>query len=77
MQSALKKININASIKKIKNPRVEKEKHYYNAKHSGMKKLGLKPSLLTDKSIIEIAEYVIKHKNKINKTIIQPKSSWK
>ena len=42
-----------------------------------MKKLGLKPSLLTDRSIIEIAEYVIKHKNKINKTIIQPKSSWK
>ena len=77
VQNALKKIHINASIKKIKNPRVEKEKHYYNAKHSGMKKLGLKPSLLTDRSIIEIAEYVIKHKNKINKTIIQPKSFWK
>ena len=42
-----------------------------------LKKLGLKPTLLTDKSIIEIAEYVFKYKKQINKKIIQPKSIWK
>tara|TARA_Y100001960_G_C14657267_1_gene818951 strand:+ start:149 stop:1294 length:1146 start_codon:yes stop_codon:yes gene_type:complete len=77
VKSALKKINIETVIKKIKNPRIEKEKHYYNAMHNGMKKLGLKPTLLTDKSIIEIAEYVFKYKKQINKKIIQPKSIWK
>ncbi len=74
---ALKEIDIETTIKKMKNPRIEKEKHYYNAMHSGMKKLGLKPSLLTNKSIIEIAEHVLKYKKKINKAIIQPKSIWK
>ena len=77
VKSALKEIDIETTIKKMKNPRIEKEKHYYNAMHSGMKKLGLKPSLLTNKSIIEIAEHVLKYKKQINKAIIQPKSIWK
>ncbi len=75
--SALKKINLNVKIKSIKNPRIEKETHYYNAKNSGMKKLGLKPTLLTDDIIIGLAEYVIDNKKYINKKIISPKSSWK
>jgi|TARA_Y100000389_G_scaffold153891_1_gene154258 UDP-sulfoquinovose synthase len=75
--SALKKIELNVKIKSIKNPRIEKEKHYYNAKNSGMKKLGLKPTLLTDKVIIEMAQYVISNKKHINNKIINPKSTWK
>ncbi len=75
--SALKNININVKIKSIKNPRIEKETHYYNAKNNGMKKLGLKPTLLTDDIIINIAEYVIDNKKNINREIISPKSSWK
>ena len=77
VKKSLNKIGINVKIKHLKNPRVESEKHYYNADNRGMKKLGLKPSLLTDEVIAEIAEYVIKHKNRINKDIIQPKISWK
>lgn len=77
VKKSLNKIGINVKIKHLKNPRVESEKHYYNADNTGMKKLGLKPSLLTDEVIAEIAEYVIKHKNRINKNIIQPKISWK
>ena len=75
--SALKKIELNVKIKAIKNPRIEKEKHYYNAKNTGMKKLGLKPTLLTDKVIIEMAQYVISNKKHINNKIISPKSTWK
>ena len=75
--SALKKIELNVKIKAIKNPRIEKEKHYYNAKNNGMKKLGLKPTLLTDEVIIEMAQYVISNKKRINNKIISPKSTWK
>ena len=46
VKNALKKIDINVKIKKIKNPRIESEKHYYNAMNAKMKKLGLKPSLV-------------------------------
>ena len=74
---ALNKIELNVKIKAIKNPRIEKEKHYYNAKNTGMKKLGLKPTLLTDEVIIEMAQYVISNKKHINNKIISPKSTWK
>tara|TARA_B100001123_G_C15277619_1_gene1012822 strand:- start:590 stop:1744 length:1155 start_codon:yes stop_codon:yes gene_type:complete len=77
ISKSLKLLDIKTKIQKINNPRIEKEKHYYNAKNSGMKKLGLKPTLLTDKIIIEIAKYVISNKDKINKSIILPRSNWK
>ena len=76
VKEALKKININVKIKKIKNPRIESEKHYYNANNSKMKKLGLKPSLLTDDVIIDIAMFIKKHMKNIDKKIILPKTSW-
>ncbi len=41
-----------------------------------MKKLGLKPSLLSDDVIIDIAMFIKKNMNNINKKIIQPKTSW-
>ncbi len=74
---AFKILKINVSMGKIPNPRLEKEKHYYNAKNNGLKKLGLKAELLDENIIIEIAKYVIKNKNKINKKIITPKVNWK
>ena len=76
VKNALKKININVAVKKIKNPRIESEKHYYNATNLKMKKLGLKPSLLTDEVIIDMAMFIKKYMKNINKEIIQPKKSW-
>ena len=73
---SLKKIDIHATINKIKNPRIEKEKHYYNAKHSNIKKMGLSPLKLSSDIIIDIAKYVIKHKKNINSNIIKPKVNW-
>jgi UDP-sulfoquinovose synthase len=76
VKQALKKIDINVKIKKIKNPRIESEKHYYKAQNKKMKKLGLKPALLTDDVIIDIAMFIQKYKNKINKKIILPQTNW-
>ena len=70
----LKKLGV--KIKKIKNPRIESEKHYYNASNLKMKKRGLKPTLLTDEVIIDLAMFIKKHIKNINKKIIQPKASW-
>lgn len=38
----------NVKVKNLKNPRIEKEEHYYNPTYSGLKELGLVPHLLTD-----------------------------
>tara|TARA_Y100000739_G_scaffold227055_1_gene235773 strand:+ start:76 stop:1071 length:996 start_codon:yes stop_codon:yes gene_type:complete len=76
VKKSLARIDIFAKIKKVSNPRIEKEKHYYNAKHSNIKKLGLKPLKLDKNIIIDIAEYVSRHKNNINTKIIQPRVNW-
>ena len=76
VKNALKAINLDVSIQKIKNPRIESEKHYYNARNTKLKKLGLKPSLLSKDVIIELFSYVEKHKDKISKKIIKPKNNW-
>tara|TARA_B100000401_G_scaffold437957_1_gene384908 strand:- start:2842 stop:3981 length:1140 start_codon:yes stop_codon:yes gene_type:complete len=77
VRNSMSEIGINVKIRKIKNPRVENENHYYNAKHSNLKNLGLKPTKLTNKIIIEIAQYCMKHKRNIRRDIISPKVSWK
>ena len=56
---------LKARIEHIPNPRIESEQHYYNPDNSSFKKLGLVPHLLDEKFIIEMFEYVFKHKNKI------------
>ncbi len=77
VKTALLKIDIKVEIDKIRNPRNESEKHYYNAKNNKMKELGLKAKQLTDSVIIDIAQHVLHNKNKINKKIISPKTDWK
>ena len=76
VKKSLARIDIFAKIKKVSNPRIEKEKHYYNAKHSNIKKLGLKPLKLDKNIIIDIAEYVNRYKKNINTKIIQPRVNW-
>ena len=77
VKKSLKKINIDVLVKKVKNPRVEKEKHYYNAKHSNLKKLGLKANKLNEKMIIQIANYCINYKDNIKINTIKPKVKWR
>ena len=41
------------------NPRVEKEEHYYNAKHTKLVELGLEPHLLGDNIIDSLLNFAI------------------
>lgn len=66
-----------ADIQHIKNPRKEKEKHYYNAKHTALSELGLEPHLLTDDVLGEMVEYVKRYKDNIDKPQIMPTVKWK
>jgi UDP-sulfoquinovose synthase len=66
----------NTRIEHVQNPRIEKEGHYYKPDNSSFKRLGLKPQYLDDNFIVEMFEYVTKHKHNISPTIIRPKTSW-
>lgn len=69
-------MGLNVQLQSIDNPRKELEDHYYNAKHSGLVELGLKPHFMTDEALSEMLVQVIKYKSQIDKTKILPRVKW-
>lgn len=65
------------TIAHIDNPRVESEKHFYQAENSGLLQLGLQPHLLDGKVLDEMIEMVSRHKNRITKSNLRPYVNWK
>ena len=61
----------------IDNPRKEAEDHYYNAAHSGLLEMGLKPHYLTDEVVSDMLEAVLRHKDEIDTNKIMPRVRWK
>ena len=77
VKEAAKLIDIDVNIKKIQNPRIEDEDHYYNAKNTKLTDLGLEPELLDSEVIVSMLKKIILNKNKINIDTISPNISWK
>lgn len=76
VKKAGEKIGIKVKIKNIKNPRKELEEHYYKAKNSKFKKIGLKPHLLNIKMLISMLNFAKMNKNRIDNRIIFPRFYW-
>jgi UDP-sulfoquinovose synthase len=66
-----------ATIEMVENPRVEAEDHYYNAKHTALVDLGLKPTLLSMALIDHMFEVVERHKDRVDLVAIMPTVSWR
>ena len=64
-------------IAHVENPRVEAEEHYYNAKNTGLRELGLEPHFLGDSMIDSMLEFVLKYKHRVRKELINPAVKWK
>ena len=63
-------------IAHLPNPRVELEEHYYNAKHSALVDLGLKPHFLTDELLDQMFARVCANSNAVDQTVFQPRVRW-
>ncbi|XP_077248929.1 sulfoquinovosyldiacylglycerol 1 [Tasmannia lanceolata] len=61
----------------VPNPRVEAEEHYYNAKHTKLIELGLKPHLLSDSLLDSLLNFAIEFKDRVDTTQIMPSVSWR
>ncbi|MGC2621302.1 MAG: NAD-dependent epimerase/dehydratase family protein [Acidobacteriaceae bacterium] len=61
----------------IKNPRVEKETHYYNAKNTALRDLGLEPHKLSESLLSSLLEFAIRYKDRVDKKVIMPTVTWK
>ncbi len=61
----------------IENPRVEAEEHYYNAKHTKLLDLGLKPHLLSETLIGSMFATIERYKDRVIVDRIAPRTTWR
>jgi UDP-sulfoquinovose synthase len=68
---------LNVRIAHLDNPRVEMEMHYYSARNTKLKELGLEPHLLTDEVLRDILLTAGRHKDRILTENVLPQVTWK
>jgi len=69
-------VGFRVEINHIENPRLESEEHYYNAAHSKLLDLGLKPHSLSDVLIESMVGRIVKCKDRIKHEVILPRIKW-
>ena len=77
VQAAGEKMGLAVEIDHLQNPRVEAEQHYYNAKHSKLIDLGLKPHLLSDSLLDSLMNIAVKYRNRIDPSLMLPQVDWR
>jgi UDP-sulfoquinovose synthase len=56
---------------------VEKEDHYYNAKHTALLDLGLQPHFLSETLVESVFSVIERHKDRVVASAIMPKTTWR
>jgi UDP-sulfoquinovose synthase len=74
---AARKLDWDPIIENVTNPRTELEEHYYNAAHTKLMDLGLKPHLLSETLIDTLLHTVADHADAVNRRLLYPGHSWK
>jgi UDP-sulfoquinovose synthase len=77
VQAAAKKLGLSVQVDHLPDPRVELEKHYYNAKHSKLLDLGLKPHLLSDSLLDSLMNIAIEYRERIDTGVLLPNVNWR
>ena len=69
---------LETEITHLPNPRVEREEHYYNAKHQKLLDLGLQPHFLGETLIESVIQTVEKHASRVDPLELeQPNVDWR
>jgi UDP-sulfoquinovose synthase len=76
VKHAAEHLGYSAEIDHVENPRVEKEKHYYNAVHTKLLDLGLEPTLLGEELVESMIHAIERHKGRVIETAIDPRTRW-
>jgi UDP-sulfoquinovose synthase len=77
VQKAGAEIGLKVEIDHLPDPRVELEEHYYNAKHSRLVDLGLKPHNLSDTLLDSMIHIAMKYRDRIDTSLFTPKVNWR
>jgi UDP-sulfoquinovose synthase len=77
VQTAARKLGCDVEIDYLEDPRVELEEHYYNAKHSKLIDLGLKPHYLSDSLLDSLMNIAIRYRDRVDQTMFLPQVNWR
>jgi UDP-sulfoquinovose synthase len=72
-----RRFGLEVQVKHLPNPRVEAERHYYNAAHTKLIDLGLEPHLLNETVLESLIGLAIKHRERIDRNLIMPTVNWR
>jgi UDP-sulfoquinovose synthase len=77
VQAAGRELGLEVRVEHIPDPRVEAEEHYYNAKHSKLIELGLKPHLLSDSLLDSLMNIALRYRDCIDASKMMPQVNWR
>jgi len=77
VESVGKELDLDVRVDHIPDPRVEAEEHYYNAKHSKLMELGLKPHLLSESLLDSLMNIALRYRDRIDPSTMMPQVNWR
>jgi UDP-sulfoquinovose synthase len=77
VQTAGRKLGLSVEVDQLPDPRVEAEQHYFNAKHSKLIELGLKPHYLSDSLLDSLMNIAIRYRDRIDTAMFLPRVDWR
>jgi len=77
VQAAAGKLGLSVTLEHLPDPRVEAEDHYYNARHTKLAELGLKPHLLGSALLDSLMNIALEYKDRIDPSLLLPRVNWR
>src|SRR5215471_14273456 len=77
VQVAGKRLGLDVGIDHLSDPRVEAEEHYYNAKHTKLTELGLKPHLLSESLLDSLVNIAQQYRDRVDLNLLVPRVNWR
>jgi UDP-sulfoquinovose synthase len=77
VQRSAKEYGFEIEIEHADNPRIEAEKHYYNAAHDKLMNLGLEPHLLSQDLVESVFGVLENYAGRVIESAIMPTTRWK
>jgi UDP-sulfoquinovose synthase len=70
-------LGLTVAVDHIPNPRIEKEDHYYNPRHTTVLSLGLQPHYLSDEVVAGMIQRVQAARDHVDSNVIYPTIKWR
>jgi UDP-sulfoquinovose synthase len=77
VRSAAGEMGMPVEIEHMPTPRVEAQEHYYNAKHSKLVDLGLRPHFLSDSLLDSLMNIAMKYQDRVDRSLFVPQVNWR